>query len=79
MQVGSGLGDFRQNQFGSVWVELGNVNKKLLNFLLLALSLIYQKIEQNSAKFQNQPSNSEPLFGEQNEVEIWTQHALKPL
>ena len=37
MQVGSGAGNFRQNGVGSVWVESGNVNEKLLNFLLRAL------------------------------------------
>ena len=37
MQVGSGSGNFRQNRVGSVRVQSGNVNEKLLNFLLRAL------------------------------------------
>ena len=37
VQVGSGLGYFRQNRVGLLQVEPGNVNKRLLNFLLAAL------------------------------------------
>ena len=37
MQVESGSGNFRQKLVGLVWVESGNVNKKLLNVILQAL------------------------------------------
>ena len=37
VQGGTGLGYFRQNRVGLLQVEPGNVNKRLLNFLLAAL------------------------------------------
>ena len=36
MQVGSWSGNLRKNRVGSVLVESGNVNKKLLHFFLPA-------------------------------------------
>ena len=56
MQVGSGSGNVRNSRVGSVQVESGNVNKKLLHSLLPALFNAYKSAHWRKFKFKNSPN-----------------------
>ena len=71
--------NFRENRVRLVRVELNNMNKDLLNFLLLVLCNAVKSADWMKLMFKNQSINSDSLLGEQNEGQNWTQHALKPL
>ena len=55
MQAGSGSSNFRKNRVGSVRVELGNVNIKLLHFLLSALFNTDKSADWTKFRFKTSP------------------------